>query len=70
MSFMGIDCVWADDGEDTSDDMTGHDARFKIGVISSCYKLKVVNLKLKVSFMHLIFQILPITLSRINLKWI
>ena len=37
MSFMGIDCVWADDGEDTSDDMTGHDARFKIGVISSCY---------------------------------
>ena len=37
MSFMGIDCVWDDDGEDTSDDMTGHDARFKIGVISSCY---------------------------------
>lgn len=37
MNFMGIDCVWADDGEDTSDDMTGHDARFKIGVISSCY---------------------------------
>ena len=37
MSFMGIDCIWADDSEDTSDDMTGHDARFKIGVISSCY---------------------------------
>ena len=37
MCFMGIDCVWDDDGEDTSDDMTGHDARFKIGVISSCY---------------------------------
>jgi hypothetical protein len=37
MNFMGIDCVWADDDEDTSDDMTGHDARFKIGVISNCY---------------------------------
>lgn len=37
MNFMGIDCVWADDDEDTSDDMTGHDVRFKIGVISSCY---------------------------------
>ena len=37
MCFMGIDCVWDDNGEDTSDDMTGHDPRFKIGVISSCY---------------------------------